>query len=243
MNYDNGLNQIKNFFDYILTFAKEYKAASHVTVGKLGVFLENIMEDKANFELDYNWLNTTAVTMSKKELEQLTFDIEKSQTAIGISDDTMKKLREEINSACEEIKGWSTTSATISGDFYILLLLLKLSFSHTGIQGASQLTYSTSNLLAKYKLNSYNKYNMKAFNYPKFATNKIENYQAKYDKASKWNSKSWIKNKTFGKFKEYQMKKYDTKLATWGEKLGKAHSYGDRAKIKKIKKGKCYTKI
>ena len=118
MKYDNGLIQIKDFFDYILTFAKEYKAASHVTVEKLGVFLKNITEDKANFESDYKWLNTTAVTMSAKEFEQLTYDIEASEKAIGISDDKMKKLRQEIQASLDEIKGWSITSATISGEFY-----------------------------------------------------------------------------------------------------------------------------
>ena len=87
MKYENGLIQIKDFFDYILTFANEYKAASRVTVEKLGVFLKNITEDKANFESDFKWLNTTAVTMSAKELEQLTFDIDDSKKAINISDD------------------------------------------------------------------------------------------------------------------------------------------------------------
>ena len=118
MKYENGLIQIKDFFDYKLTFANEYKAASRVTVEKLGVFLKNITEDKANFESDFKWLNTTAVTMSAKELEQLTFDIDASKKAINISDDSMEKLRAEIKSSLDEIKGWSITSATISGEFY-----------------------------------------------------------------------------------------------------------------------------
>ena len=51
---------------------------------------------------------------------------------------------------------------------------------------------------------------MKAFNYPKHVKTKIDNYQAKYDKAYKANNINKIK-------------KYDTKLDKWTTRLSDAN--------------------
>ena len=99
LKYENGLTQINDFFHYILSFANEYKQSSTKTLDTLGVFLKNITQDKANFVEDYEWLNTTAVTISANELRSLSYEIGNVTQKIGMSDENMKKIREGIREA------------------------------------------------------------------------------------------------------------------------------------------------
>ena len=104
-----------DFFDYILSFANEYKQASDVTVLKLGNFLKNLTEDKSHFIEDFNWLQNTASVKSAADMENMIKDIDELSEKHGISTERMEELRKEISKTLNNIKIWSATAATITG--------------------------------------------------------------------------------------------------------------------------------
>ena len=217
MKYENGFNQMTDFFDYILSFAHEYKQASDVTVLKLGNFLKNLTEDKSHFIEDFNWLQNTASVKSAADMEKMSKDIIELSEKHGISTERMEELRKEISKTLNNIKIWSATAATITGRLVLsdnrsiyLSEFINFKLILLGVQGLGQLGAMASSGLTKWKTNSFNKQHMKAFNYPKHVKTKIDNYQAKYDKAYKANNINKIK-------------KYDTKLDKWTTRLSDAN--------------------
>ena len=115
LQYDNGFSLVDNFFNYILTFADEYKEAADRTVFLLGDFHKNITGDRANFVADFKWLKNNVTHVSAELILDNINEAKSITKDIGIQEDELEELKNTISSILDKIQGWSIASSSITG--------------------------------------------------------------------------------------------------------------------------------
>ena len=102
MSYDNAFEEIEDFFNVILSFAKVYKDNSEVTIGKLQDFMGLLRQDETNFKDDSDWLMNDVTVITKKEFERRVNEIASLNNKYSQSNEKLEELAGQINATIDK---------------------------------------------------------------------------------------------------------------------------------------------
>ena len=126
MSYDNAFEEIEDFFNFILAFAKVYKNNSELTVNKLQDFKGLLRQDETNFIDDFDWLVNNVTAIAKEEFEKNFKLLNNKFGQSNESNEYFEKLSGQINATLDKTKQLQELSVARSSKCKINLNLIRL---------------------------------------------------------------------------------------------------------------------